>query len=60
MALSFSEDAGAIGLSWIAAQHPYVAAGIVIVLLVMVGVLMRWVIRGLRGLFARARVALAR
>jgi hypothetical protein len=60
MALSFSEDAGAIGLSWIAVQHPYVAAGIVIVLLVLVGVLMRWVIRGLRGLFARARVALAR
>jgi hypothetical protein len=60
MALSFSEDAGAIGLSWIAAQHPYIAAGIVVVLLVLVGVLMRWVIRGLRGLFARARVALAR
>ena len=60
MALSFSEDAGAIGLSWIAAQHPYIAAGIVVVLLVLVGVLMRWVIRGLRGSFARARVALAR
>jgi len=60
MALSFGEDAGAIGLSWIATQHPYIAAGIVVVLLVLVVLLMRWVIRALRGLFSRARLALAR
>jgi len=60
MALSFGEDAGAIGLSWIATQHPYIAAGIVVVLLVLVVLLMRWVIRALRGLFSRAGLALAR
>jgi len=59
MALSFGEDAGAIGLTWIATQHPYIAAAVVAVLLVSIVLLMRWVIRALRGLFARARAAWA-
>ena len=59
MALSFGEDVGAIGLTWMAAQHPYIAAGIVAVLLIAVVLVMRWVMRALRGLFARARTALA-
>jgi len=59
MALSFGEDAGAIGLTWIATQHPYLAAGMVAVLLVAVVLLMRWVIRALRSLFLRARTAWA-
>lgn len=57
MALSFGEDVGAITLTWAAAQHPYVAGGIVVVLLVIVIFLMRWVIRALLGLFHRARTA---
>ena len=59
MALSFGEDAGAIGLTWMAIDHPYVAAAIVLILLVLVVLVMRWVIRALRSLFARARNALA-
>lgn len=60
MALSFGEDVGAVGLTWIATQHPYLAAAIVIALLIGVAFMMRWVIRALRGLFSRARLALAR
>ena len=59
MALSFGEDVGAITLTWAAAQHPYIAGAIVVVLLVIVIFLMRWVIRALRGLFNRARAAMA-
>ena len=46
MALSFGEDVGAIALTWAAAQHPYIAASIVLVLLVVVIFVMRWVVRG--------------
>jgi len=59
MALSFGEDAGAIGLTWVAAQHPYIAASVVVVLLIAVALLMRWVVRALRGLFRRGRAATA-
>ena len=59
MALSFGEDATAIGLTWIATEHPYLAAVIVAVLLVLIVLVMRWVIRALKGLFARARTAWA-
>jgi hypothetical protein len=59
MALSFGEDATSIGLTWVATQHPYLAAAIVAVLLVAVVLVMRWVIRSLKGLFARARTAWA-
>jgi hypothetical protein len=55
MALSFGEDVGAITLSWAAVQHPYVAGAIVLVLLVILVFVMRWVIRGIRGLFTRTR-----
>lgn len=58
MALSFGEDVGAITLTWAAAQHPYIAAAIVLVLLVLVVFVMRWVIRALRGLFRRTRAQL--
>jgi hypothetical protein len=60
MALSFGEDVGAVGLTWIATQHPYLAAAIVVALLIGVAFMMRWVMRALRGLFSRARLALAR
>ncbi|MGB7555680.1 MAG: DUF4126 domain-containing protein [Candidatus Korobacteraceae bacterium] len=57
MALSLGEDAGAITLSWFAVQHPYVAASVVAILLIIIGLLIRWVVRGLRGLFRRGGVA---
>ena len=59
MALSFGEDVGAIALTWAAAQHPYIAASIVLVLLVVVIFVMRWVVRALKGLFQRTRTAAA-
>ena len=60
VALSLSEDVGAVTLSSIAVQHPYIAASVVVVLLVMIVLLMRWVVRALRGLFRRAGDAMAR
>jgi hypothetical protein len=59
MALSFGEDVGAISLTWVATQHPYVAAGVVAVLLVIVVICVRWVIRSLRNLYSRAGDALS-
>jgi len=53
MALSLGEDVGAITLTWAAAQHPYITASIVLVLLIIVIFLLRWVIRALKGLFRR-------
>jgi hypothetical protein len=41
IALSLAEDAGAIGLTWFATQHPYVAAGIAAALVVAVVLLIR-------------------
>jgi uncharacterized protein DUF4126 len=52
--LSFGEDALAIFLTWFAAQHPYSAAAIVIVLLAIIIIMIRWIIRALKGLFRGA------
>jgi hypothetical protein len=49
--LSLAEDAVAIGLTWFATQYPYVAAAIVVVLLVAVAIVIRWVVRALRLTF---------
>ena len=51
IALSLSEDALAIGLTWFATRHPYWAGGIAGILLMIVIVLVRWVVRALRALF---------
>ncbi len=59
MALSFGEDVGAISLTWIATQHPYIAAAVVAVLLVIVIVCVRWVIRSLQNLYRKAATAIA-
>ncbi len=59
MALSFGEDVGAVWLTWIATQHPYVAATVVAVLLVIVALCLRWVIRALRSLYRGAASALS-
>ena len=57
--LSLTEDALAIGLTWFATQHPYWAGGIAGILLVILIVLVRWVVRALRGLFRGAEQELA-
>jgi hypothetical protein len=53
--LSIVEDVGAIGLTWFAMTHPYWAAGIVLVLVLLTVLLVRWVIRALRNLFRGAQ-----
>jgi hypothetical protein len=59
MALSFGEDVGAISLTWVATQHPYIAAGVVAVLLLIVILCVRRVIRSLRSLYRRAANAIS-
>lgn len=58
MALSFGEDVGAVSLTWVATQHPYVAAAVVAVLLVLIIVCARLVVRALRNLYDKAGTAL--
>jgi hypothetical protein len=60
MALSVGEDVLAIALTWLATHHPYITAGIVAVLVLIVVVSVRWVIRALRSLFRGAERVAAR
>jgi beta-lactamase class A len=53
--LSLTEDALAIGLVWFATQHPYAAAVIVGILLVLLVVVVRMISKSLRALFRGAR-----
>jgi Domain of unknown function (DUF4126) len=57
IALSTSEDVAAVGITWLATQHPWTAAGITIGLLVVTVLLMRWVLKALRGTWQRLRAA---
>ena len=58
--LSAGEDALAIFLTWFASTHPYFAAGIVVVLLVLTVALVRWVVKALKSLFRGAEQELAK
>jgi len=58
LALSFGEDIAAISLTWFAAKHPLIAAGIALAGVILAVLFLRFVIRSLRGLFHRARSAL--
>jgi hypothetical protein len=54
-ALSVGEDVAAIGLTWFATTHPYIAAGIAVVLVILTILAIRLVIRAIRRLFHGAR-----
>ena len=56
--LSFGEDVLAIGLTWLATQHPLVAGSIALVLVLIIVLLVRWIWRALRRLFRGAEHAL--
>jgi hypothetical protein len=58
IALSLGEDALAVSLTWLATIHPYLAASIAAVFLVLILLLMRWVVRAVRRLFRRTEEAL--
>jgi hypothetical protein len=55
MALSVGEDVLAIGLTWMATRHPYIAGTLVLSLVIVILVLVRLVVRALRALFAGAQ-----
>lgn len=57
IALSASEDVAAVGLTWLATQHPWAAASIVIALLLASILMVRWVIKALSGMWQRLRPA---
>ncbi|HLK33136.1 MAG TPA: DUF4126 domain-containing protein [Terriglobales bacterium] len=52
--LSLGEDALSVFLTWFATQHPYIAAAIVGLALLLVVLMIRLVVRALRGLFRGA------
>jgi hypothetical protein len=55
IALSSSEDVAAVGITWLATQHPWAAASITLALLLMTLLMMRWVFKALRELWWRVR-----
>jgi Domain of unknown function (DUF4126) len=59
MTLSVDEDVLAIGLTWLATRHPYVAGAIAMVFVAIIVILMRWIVRALRALFRGAEQKLA-
>jgi Domain of unknown function (DUF4126) len=59
IALSGGEDVAAVGITWLATQHPWAAASVVIGLLLVTALMMRWVVKALRGMWARLRPATA-
>ena len=59
IALSSTEDVAAVGITWLATQHPWVAAGITLSLLLASVLMVRWVMKALRSLLQRLRPASA-
>lgn len=57
--LSLGEDVLAIGLTWLATRHPYVAGILAAILVAIIVILARWVIRAVRALFRGAERELA-
>jgi hypothetical protein len=57
--LSLSEDVLAIGLTWLATRHPYVAGAIALCLVAVIVGMARIVIRALRALFRGAQQEIA-
>jgi hypothetical protein len=54
ISLSVGEDVLAIGLTWLATRHPYVAGTIAVIFVVIIVLLTRWVLRAMRALFLGA------
>jgi uncharacterized protein DUF4126 len=52
--LSLGEDAVAIGLTWLATRHPYVAGTLATIFVIIIVLMIRWVIRAMRALFRGA------
>jgi hypothetical protein len=59
LTLSVGEDLVAIGLTWLATRHPYIAGSIAAVFIVCIVLLIRLVIRAMRALFVGAEHRIA-
>lgn len=59
LTLSVGEDGLAIGLTWLATRHPYVASALATILVVIIVVSIRLVLRAMRALFRGAERELA-
>jgi hypothetical protein len=57
--LSLGEDVVAIGLTWLATRHPYLAGTLAAIFVVIIVMLTRWVILAMRALFRGAERELA-
>ena len=57
IALSFGEDVVAVSLTWLATQHPVIAAVVVVIAVLLIILMIRFVVRAVRNLFQRARAA---
>jgi len=57
--LSLGEDVVAIGLTWLATRHPYVAGALATIFMVIIVLMIRLVIRAMRALFRGAEHELA-
>lgn len=57
--LSLGEDVLAVGLTWLATRHPYVAGTLALALVAVIVVMVRFVLRALRALFRGAGQELA-
>jgi hypothetical protein len=57
--LSLGEDVLAIGLTWLATRHPYLAGTLATIFVLIIVILTRWIIRALRALFRGAEHELA-
>jgi hypothetical protein len=59
ISLSLGEDVLAIGLTWLATRHPYVAGALALMLVALIFLMIRIVIRAMRALFRGAEHTLA-
>jgi len=59
ISLSLGEDVLAIGLTWLATRHPYVAGALALSLVLVIVLVIRVVIRALRALFRGAEQQVA-
>jgi hypothetical protein len=54
-ALSVAEDVAAVGLTWFATTHPYIAAAIAAICVVIAILLVRWLMRAIQAVFRGAK-----
>jgi len=53
-ALSTGEDAVAIGLTWLATRHPWIAGSLALIAVAILVLMIRWIVRAMRALFRSA------